>query len=998
MNLTGNKQVIGVEIRGDGASVSRALSQTQAEIDKFSRDAGKGFASAQQSAGKSLDGIDKSLGETEKATSRSGKEIDKWSRETSEGFKNAEHSVGGFVGSLGRLAGVTGMAVLVKQIGQVGVGFHDFTEKAELSFNTLLGSVGESRAFLADVLEFAKQTPHSFPDLTEQAQQMLGMGIEVEKVIPALRAAGDAAAGMGKGLDTVRLFGDVLGTIASTGHITGREIQRLSQQGVPALKILANEAGVTAEVMRKDISEGAVEANWAIDTLVKGLDEGTVGVNGATQAFGGLMEAVKESGGWTATLDSAKSSFRNMSAALTDSLMPAMKGTLVVGTDLMGWVRGAADAFNALPGPLQLGIAGLIGLRIALTGTRRQATLAALGLTSLSASATTIQARAAGLGLQLNRTQAHVLALGRSAATAGRSLLGAFGGPVGILLTGTALGVAAINKSLQDTRDQIGELAAKANVFEPGVFDAAISEIEELRDAIMEGGEEKPWWDRIGVGDFSLGNYKDYSNITDANEAIAELNSNAANTTVNLTKVAQETGIAFDEVKKFASESGIDLSMAMGTEEAQVNVQKLTEMIVESNLRAQDALIGWQQFTNEQRKAIDQAGEAASKAFDASFNLVKTFKEVIITEEDYAAAQEKVDAALRSVKDSEAALKREQDKNKPDADARVRAEEKIIDAKKKHAQAVQDLQDLQKADKPIHTQLEDHYRTTLENAETFASQINDVIQAGLDPVLVAELILAGPEQAGPQLEAMLGEHGSTLIGMANETYEIMEGLNTQITESARLTAMALAAPTSELADELPLAMRIAAERETSQTVDEIAKKLGEEPDKIRRVGEMFGMEWVKGFETAFDGMQIRIKNGQVTLGTEGYRVPGFYTGGIYPGYTPGRDIGLIGVSGGEAIMRPEWTRAVGPDWIHKMNALARTGGVNAIRQAMAPFLGGFAMGGTVPSSPQVVTVPVTSRHESHSPISVANLYVNDASDFMNTITERRANNSLVGRG
>lgn len=75
---------------------------------------------------------------------------------------------------------------------------------------------------------------------------------------------------------------------------------------------------------------------------------------------------------------------------------------------------------------------------------------------------------------------------------------------------------------------------------------------------------------------------------------------------------------------------------------------------------------------------------------------------------------------------------------------------------------------------------------------------------------------------------------------------------------------------------------------------------------------------------------------------------GFANGGIYPGYTPGKDIGLVGISGGEAVMRPEWTRAVGPDFVHQMNAIARRGGINAVRAAMnARFYGGFADGGVV---------------------------------------------------
>lgn len=72
-------------------------------------------------------------------------------------------------------------------------------------------------------------------------------------------------------------------------------------------------------------------------------------------------------------------------------------------------------------------------------------------------------------------------------------------------------------------------------------------------------------------------------------------------------------------------------------------------------------------------------------------------------------------------------------------------------------------------------------------------------------------------------------------------------------------------------------------------------------------------------------------------------IPGFATGGVYPGYTPGRDIGYIGVSGGEAIMRPEWTRAVGKGEVDRMNAAARRGGSKGVRR----YLGGFASGGSV---------------------------------------------------
>ena len=75
----------------------------------------------------------------------------------------------------------------------------------------------------------------------------------------------------------------------------------------------------------------------------------------------------------------------------------------------------------------------------------------------------------------------------------------------------------------------------------------------------------------------------------------------------------------------------------------------------------------------------------------------------------------------------------------------------------------------------------------------------------------------------------------------------------------------------------------------------------------------------------------------------------FARGGVMPGYTPGRDVMMAAVSGGEAIMRPEFTRAVGKRRIDEWNRLARTGGATAVRSALSG-LPHYANGGVVSSS------------------------------------------------
>lgn len=86
----------------------------------------------------------------------------------------------------------------------------------------------------------------------------------------------------------------------------------------------------------------------------------------------------------------------------------------------------------------------------------------------------------------------------------------------------------------------------------------------------------------------------------------------------------------------------------------------------------------------------------------------------------------------------------------------------------------------------------------------------------------------------------------------------------------------------------------------------------------------------------------------------------FATGGVLPGYTPGQDVhdfysatgGHLGLSGGEAIMRPEFTRAVGGKaGVDRLNREAMHGRISAHSDHFAdggvfPSFG-FAKGGTL---------------------------------------------------
>lgn len=122
------------------------------------------------------------------------------------------------------------------------------------------------------------------------------------------------------------------------------------------------------------------------------------------------------------------------------------------------------------------------------------------------------------------------------------------------------------------------------------------------------------------------------------------------------------------------------------------------------------------------------------------------------------------------------------------------------------------------------------------------------------------------------------------------------------------------------------------------------------PDKtvtVTATGVLSGADLLRASHGGFTG-------GIIDVDGPTWRIKHKYaSGGVLPGYTPGRDVhhfsgptGNLSLSGGEAIMRPEWTRAMGPGYVHGANRAARSGGVAAVRSFHSSAL---ANGGIVAS-------------------------------------------------
>lgn len=267
--------------------------------------------------------------------SKAGDEIEKTGKKAKEAggaFENLGKTMLSVAGGLGLQMGIQ---AIVGGLKDAVVGSFELAaalEQTKVGFTTMLGSGEAAQGMLNELRDFAAKTPFQFTDLTKAASRMMAMGTAAEDVIPTLTAVGDAAAGLGLGSAGVDRITLALGQMSAKGKIGGDDLRQLAEAGVPALKYLADAAGVTTAEMSKMIEKGVVPAAEGVKVLVQSM-EGD---------FGGLMaEQAKTATGALSNLEDATAT---LGTQIGDILVPSVtKGAGALSTFFNTIIQGQSD-------------------------------------------------------------------------------------------------------------------------------------------------------------------------------------------------------------------------------------------------------------------------------------------------------------------------------------------------------------------------------------------------------------------------------------------------------------------------------------------------------------------------------------------------------------------------------------------------------------------------------------------------------------------------------
>jgi tape measure domain-containing protein len=208
-------------------------------------------------------------------------------------INNFAQSANRTLGSIGvgQAAGFLAGGALIGRALTGGFQRQALLEESERSLTILLGDAEKAVQLKERTLEVVRGTPFRLDQFADAAAQLVAFNVDAEKVPRFLQAIADSAAVKGgnaaQSIDTlVRVFGQV----TTTARISLTDINSIAGAGVPALDILGNAFGKTADELRGLISQGAIPAQEALDALADGITNGTEGVNGSTAAFGGLAK------------------------------------------------------------------------------------------------------------------------------------------------------------------------------------------------------------------------------------------------------------------------------------------------------------------------------------------------------------------------------------------------------------------------------------------------------------------------------------------------------------------------------------------------------------------------------------------------------------------------------------------------------------------------------------------------------------------------------------
>lgn len=390
-------------------------------------------------------------------------------------------------------------------------------------------------------------------------------------------------------------------TVLAQFGLTGQQLRELT----PLMLDYAARTGKDMRIAAEDLGKAILGQGRALKVL--GVDFKDTGdrtknyqqlVDGLSATIGGFAEnESKTAAGQLAIL---KNAYGDLQEVVGEKLMPVLTDLIGVGTDAVEWAmenQGAAAALAGTVFTLSAGLAVAANWeRIAATA-RTVHVAATWAYTKAQQAGNAVLAEFTGLRIAGNAATAQAIAAvnGLTAATAANTAVAAQNRSA---TTATAVGMSkwakaslgaagalaivsaeyAYFKQLGDEHVAlVDEMVAKRDELDAKGIDNLLEDLRELNTEIDNSNRD--FWDAHFSGIRRINDLARDKGLIATNEAIADINSSLANTSVNLQAVAAETGVTYAALEQLAKREGLDLSGAFGSDAARLARERLTDYV-----------------------------------------------------------------------------------------------------------------------------------------------------------------------------------------------------------------------------------------------------------------------------------------------------------------------------------------------------------------------------------------------------------------------------------
>lgn len=241
--------------------------------------------------------------------------------------------VGGALTAAG--AATTGLMTAVYA---TGIGYNQLRQSSLAALTTLTGSAEAAAAQMDRLDDFASNSPFARDMFIRAQQQMLGFGIEAQKVIPYLDAIQNAVAAAGGSNHDIAELARIFSQVSASAKITATDLREFGNRGIDAATLIGSQMGMTGAEIRESITAGTLDAGDALDALAAGM----------ATTFDGAAAGVKET--FAGAVDRVKAAFRDLSSTMAEPLVGREGGGLLTG--LLNQAADTMRAFERLPDPI----------------------------------------------------------------------------------------------------------------------------------------------------------------------------------------------------------------------------------------------------------------------------------------------------------------------------------------------------------------------------------------------------------------------------------------------------------------------------------------------------------------------------------------------------------------------------------------------------------------------------------------------------------------------